>query len=48
MHLKNKLKKAEKSIGTWITIGHESIIEILSNAGFEWMAIDIEHTSISI
>jgi 2-dehydro-3-deoxyglucarate aldolase len=34
------------SIGTWITIPHISIIEILSNANFDWMAIDMEHTSI--
>jgi len=46
--LKNKLKNNELSFGTWITIGHPSIPEILSYAGFDWMVIDIEHTTIDL
>jgi len=44
--LKNKLKNNELTIGSWITIGHPSIPEILSNAGFDWLTIDMEHNSI--
>ena len=44
--LKKKLKNNNLTIGSWITIGHPSIPEILSNAGFEWLAIDMEHNSI--
>ena len=44
--LKNKLKNNELTIGSWITIGHPSIPEILSNANFEWLTIDMEHNSI--
>ena len=44
--LKNKLKNNKVTIGSWITIGHPSIPEILSNAGFEWLTIDMEHNSI--
>ena len=33
-------------IGTWITIGNTSIVEILSDAGFDWLCIDMEHTVI--
>ena len=44
--LKQKLKKNELSIGSWITIGHPSIIEVLSSAGFDWLTVDMEHTSI--
>ena len=33
-------------IGTWITIGHPSIVEILADAGFDWLCVDIEHTVI--
>ena len=44
--LKSKLSKNEVTIGSWITIGHPSVIEVLSNAGFEWLAIDMEHTTI--
>ena len=44
--LKNKLKNNKLTIGSWITIGHPSIPEILSNAGFDWLTIDMEHNSI--
>ena len=44
--LKNKLNNNELTIGSWITIGHPSIPEILGNAGFDWLTIDMEHNSI--
>ena len=44
--LKEKLKKNELTIGSWITIGHPAIPEILATAGFDWLVIDIEHTTI--
>jgi 2-keto-3-deoxy-L-rhamnonate aldolase RhmA len=34
------------SIGSWITLGHFSIAEILADAGFDWLCIDLEHTAI--
>jgi 2-dehydro-3-deoxyglucarate aldolase len=34
------------SLGTWITIGHFSIAELLSDAGFDWLCVDIEHSVI--
>jgi 2-dehydro-3-deoxyglucarate aldolase len=46
--LKQKLVNKELTIGSWLTIPHQSVIEILSTAGFEWLAIDIEHAAISI
>jgi len=44
--LKEKLLKRELSIGTWLTIPHQSIVEILASAGFEWIVIDLEHAAI--
>lgn len=44
--LKVKLQNNELTIGSWITIGHPSIPEILFNAGFDWLVVDIEHNSI--
>jgi 2-dehydro-3-deoxyglucarate aldolase len=32
------------SIGTWITLNHPSIAEILADAGFDWLCIDMEHS----
>jgi len=48
MSLKNKLKNNQLTIGSWITIGNSSIIEIMATAGFEWLCIDMEHTSIDL
>lgn len=33
-------------IGSWITIGHFSIVEIMADAGFDWLCIDMEHSVI--
>lgn len=46
--LKNKLKNNQLTIGSWITIAHPAIIDILGSAGFEWLVIDLEHTSIDL
>lgn len=46
--LKQKLANKEVTIGSWITIGHPSVIEILSHAGFDWLTIDLEHTTIDL
>lgn len=44
--LKQKLAKKEITVGSWVTIGHQSIIDILAEAGFDWLTIDMEHTVI--
>jgi 2-dehydro-3-deoxyglucarate aldolase len=36
------------SIGSWITLGHPAIAEIFAAAGFDWLAVDLEHSSITI
>ena len=36
------------SYGTWLTIYSEAVAEILSNAGYEWITIDLEHTPITL
>ena len=32
------------SLGSWITIGHPSIAEVMAEAGFDWLCIDLEHS----
>lgn len=44
--LKSKLREKKLTIGTWVTIGHQSIIEVLASAGFEWITLDMEHAAI--
>ena len=46
--LKLKLKSNTLTIGSWITLGHSSIAEILASAGYDWLVVDLEHTTISI
>ena len=46
--LKNKLKSNALTLGSWITLGHPSIAEILASAGYDWLVVDLEHTTISI
>jgi 2-dehydro-3-deoxyglucarate aldolase len=35
------------SIGSWITLGHFSIAEIMADAGFDWLCVDMEHSVIN-
>ncbi len=46
--LRKRIKAGELTLGSWITIGHPNVAEILSNAGFDWLVIDIEHNPIDI
>ena len=46
MSLKNKLKNNQLTIGSWIMMGNPMSVEVMSLAGFEWLVVDIEHTSI--
>lgn len=46
--LKNKLINGKLSLGSWITLGNSGIAEIMSNAGFDWLVVDLEHSTISI
>ncbi|MCF8340960.1 MAG: hypothetical protein K9I82_08295 [Chitinophagaceae bacterium] len=31
-------------IGSWITLNNQSIAEIMADAGFDWLCVDLEHT----
>lgn len=44
--LKDKLKNQTLTVGSWISMGHPDVVEVMSTAGFEWLVIDMEHTSI--
>ena len=44
--IKEKLRHGEPSIGTWMSMAHPSIAEILSMAGYDWVVIETEHTAI--
>jgi len=46
--LKKKLKNNDITVGSWITIGDSTVAEIFANAGYDWLVIDLEHSTISI
>lgn len=46
--LKSKLKNGQVSLGAWVTLSHPSIAEIFVKAGFDWVVVDLEHSTISI
>ncbi|MBE0497295.1 MAG: 2,4-dihydroxyhept-2-ene-1,7-dioic acid aldolase [Campylobacterales bacterium] len=48
MSLKNKLKNNQLTLGSWIMMNTPVSVEVMALAGFEWLVIDIEHTSIDL
>lgn len=48
MSLKRRLAAGEATVGTWVTLGHPSVAEVLAAAGFDWLVIDMEHSVIGL
>lgn len=46
--LKNKLRERQKMFAGWVSFAHPSITETFARANFDFIAIDMEHSSISI
>jgi 2-keto-3-deoxy-L-rhamnonate aldolase RhmA len=46
--LKSKLRNRQLTIGSWITLGHSSVAEIMAKAGFDWLTVDMEHSAITL
>jgi 2-dehydro-3-deoxyglucarate aldolase len=44
--MKEKMRRGETSIGTWMSMAHPSIAEILAMAGYEFVVVETEHTAI--
>ena len=42
------LLQRQITFGTWLQINSPTAAEVLANAGYEWIVIDIEHTDIDI
>ena len=45
--IRKKLSSGDVSVGSWIQIPHPSIAEIMGQAGYDWVAVDMEHGAIS-
>jgi 2-dehydro-3-deoxyglucarate aldolase len=46
--IKKKLKENQIILGTWLTIPSTSIAEIICQSGFDWCAIDMEHSCMTL
>lgn len=45
---KEKLKKKQLALGTWLMIGHPAVAEIMAGEGFDFVSVDMEHTPINM
>lgn len=45
---KSRIKKRDRLFAGWISFSHPSITETIAHAGFDFMFIDMEHSTISI
>ena len=46
--LRAKIDSKALTLGSWISLGHPAIAEIMAKAGFDWLVVDLEHSVISI
>lgn len=46
--LKKKLAAGRPTVGSWITLAHPAIAEIMAKSGFDWLAVDLEHSVITL
>lgn len=46
--LKERIHSGQTTIGSWITLAHPAIAEIMARAGFDWLVVDLEHSVITI
>jgi len=41
--IRNKLRNGKSTVGSWMQIANSSVAEILGKAGYDWVAVDLEH-----
>ena len=46
--MRSKLRRRERLFAGWVSYGHPSITETFARAGFDFIAIDMEHSTISV
>jgi 2-keto-3-deoxy-L-rhamnonate aldolase RhmA len=45
---KRALQERKPVVGTWLQINNATAAEVLANAGYDWISLDVEHTDIGI
>lgn len=46
--LRATLRAGRPAFGSWIQFGHPAIAEVMAQAGFDWIGIDLEHSVIGL
>jgi 2-dehydro-3-deoxyglucarate aldolase len=46
--IRGRLRAGKHSIGSWMQIPHASVAEIMGQAGYDWVAVDLEHGAIGV
>lgn len=46
--IRNQLRSGGISIGSWMQIPHPSVAEIMGQAGYDWVSVDMEHGAIAV
>lgn len=47
-NLKKMLKKGIATVGTWITINHPDVVDVLCELPFDWLIFDMEHAPLEV
>ena len=47
-YVKDKLKRGEPSIGTWLSIPDPTTALLMANVGFDWLNVNLEHMPIGV
>ena len=46
--IKDKLRNKQLALGTWLMIGNPAVAEIIAGEGFDFISVDMEHTTINV
>ncbi len=45
--IRDRLRTGGRSVGSWMQLPHPSVAEIMGQAGYDWVAVDMEHGAVS-
>ncbi len=45
--VKEKLKRGEPSVGTWLTLSDPMSARLMARVGFDWLTVEMEHTPVT-
>jgi 2-dehydro-3-deoxyglucarate aldolase len=46
--VRRALARGRPSFGSWVTLSDPAVAEIMCRAGFDWLAVDMEHSPLTI